>query len=93
MKQVYGEQAIEIYDPIVLTPEDIIFPWEPTLNANQVYKYQLKVIKVLEHFLLFIVKLAVRSPTVKRSPQQLTKDAFYFILKTLVVFKIFKFLS
>ena len=46
MKQVYGEQAIEIYDPIILTPEDIIFPWDPTLNANQVYKYQLKVIKV-----------------------------------------------
>lgn len=47
MKQVYGEQAIEIYDPIVLTPEDIIFPWDATLNANRVYKYQLKVIKVL----------------------------------------------
>ncbi|XP_047146809.1 nuclear pore membrane glycoprotein 210 isoform X1 [Hydra vulgaris] len=39
-KNVYGEQVIEIYDPIVVTPEIVVFPWDPE-HGQPYYRFQL----------------------------------------------------
>ncbi len=38
---VKGNQDVEIYDPVVLLPEELVLPWDPLNKA--VYKYTLNV--------------------------------------------------
>lgn len=41
---VRSEQDVEIYDPIVLTPSILTFPWQPKEGA---YQYTIKVLQDL----------------------------------------------
>lgn len=38
---VHNEQDVEIYNPIVLSPSILTFPWQPKIGA---YQYKIKVI-------------------------------------------------
>ena len=38
---VHNEQDVEIYDPIVLSPSILTFPWQPKVGA---YQYMIKVV-------------------------------------------------
>ena len=38
---VHNEQDVEIYDPIVLSPSILTFPWQPKVGA---YQYTIKVV-------------------------------------------------
>ena len=46
-KHIYGDQNIEIYDPVSVTPQHVLFPWDPSLSGIQNYQYQLMVRYVL----------------------------------------------
>lgn len=41
---VHNEQDVEIYNPIVLWPSILTFPWQPNIGA---YQYRIKVIILL----------------------------------------------
>lgn len=56
---VHNEQDVEIYNPIVLTPSILTFPWQPKIGA---YQYKIKVSFLLLYksivlYLLFIARL------------------------------------
>ncbi len=38
---VSGQQDVEIFDPIQIDPDSLVFPWDPIWNSS--YKYQIKV--------------------------------------------------
>eukprot|EP00794_Sanderia_malayensis_P016623 gene16623-18313_t len=41
-KAVFGEQPVQIYNPIKVQPELVVFPWEPEVAVGKSYKVQLK---------------------------------------------------
>lgn len=56
---VHNDQDVEIYNPIVLSPSLLTFPWQPKIGA---YQYKIKVSFLLSYqsivlYLLFVVRL------------------------------------
>ena len=43
---VHNEQDVEIYNPIVLSPSILTFPWQPKVGA---YQYTIKVISPFQN--------------------------------------------
>lgn len=68
---VHNEQDVEIYNPIVLTPSILTFPWQPKVGA---YQYTIKVIISFQKSCqraLNAISSSILSPVISTSKQDL----------------------
>lgn len=60
---VHNEQDVEIYNPIVLSPSILTFPWQPKVGA---YQYTIKV------YFIFSCKVGARTALICHSAEVLS---------------------
>jgi hypothetical protein len=55
---ISGQQDVEIFDPLVVLPEEVVFPWHPSIGqriqAVHQYHYQLKVITLFKNLVVWV---------------------------------------